>query len=169
MAALRERFITRQWLAAVAVAAALLSSGSASAASGFPSPLALQPDATSDKPLIDGAPRGRRLVPAAALETSRATKTEPVGKATVSPPVRSRFDRIELQDFIRASIGRDLPLYGYDLFEDIPETLAPLANVPVPAAYVIVPGDEITGNRFDLCHAQSVATYRAFSPTYRNG
>lgn len=49
----------------------------------------------------------------------------------------------EFQHFVFSSIGRMLPMYGYDLFEDVPSTFAPVDRIPVTADYVIGPGDEI--------------------------
>lgn len=51
--------------------------------------------------------------------------------------------RIEFQDFVKQSSGRDLPIFGADLFKNVPSTFAPLDNVPVTADYVIGPGDQI--------------------------
>lgn len=33
--------------------------------------------------------------------------------------------------------------FGYDLFKDSPSTFAPVTNVPVPAEYIVGPGDEL--------------------------
>ncbi len=52
-------------------------------------------------------------------------------------------ERIEFQDFIAQSTGRDLPIFGSELFRNVPSTFAPVDNVPVTADYVIGPGDEI--------------------------
>ena len=41
------------------------------------------------------------------------------------------------------SVGRDLPMFGYNLFQNVPSTFAPLDRVPVTPDYVIGPGDEI--------------------------
>lgn len=41
------------------------------------------------------------------------------------------------------SVGKMLPIYGGSLFRQAPSTFAPLENVPVPADYVIGPGDEL--------------------------
>jgi polysaccharide biosynthesis/export protein len=49
----------------------------------------------------------------------------------------------EFQEFVAASAGRHLPLFGYDLFLRGPSTFAPLDGVPVTPDYVIGPGDEI--------------------------
>ena len=49
----------------------------------------------------------------------------------------------EFQQFVAASYGRRLPLFGYGLFADVPSTFAPLDRVPVTSDYVIGPGDEV--------------------------
>lgn len=49
----------------------------------------------------------------------------------------------EFQEFIAASTGKVLPLYGQTLFQDVPSTFAPVEYVPVTADYVIGPGDEL--------------------------
>ena len=52
-------------------------------------------------------------------------------------------ERIEFQDFVAESIGRELPIFGADLFKNVPSTFAPVDNIPVASDYVIGPGDEI--------------------------
>ena len=47
----------------------------------------------------------------------------------------------EFQRFVHETTGRQLPLFGYNLFTG--RTFPSLQNVPVPADYVIGPGDEI--------------------------
>lgn len=49
----------------------------------------------------------------------------------------------EFQLLVRQSLGRELPLFGHQLFAEPPSTFAPLEQIPVPADYVIGPGDEI--------------------------
>lgn len=49
----------------------------------------------------------------------------------------------EFQAFLAQSVGRVLPMYGYNLFDQPPSTFAPVGNIPVPQDYVISPGDEI--------------------------
>jgi polysaccharide export outer membrane protein len=61
----------------------------------------------------------------------------------VAPPKPAPLERNEFQEFVLKSIGRDLPMFGYNLFEGGPSTFAPLDRVPVPSDYVIGPGDEI--------------------------
>ena len=52
----------------------------------------------------------------------------------------------ELTDFqrlVESSLGNALPIYGENLFENVPTTFAPIDRVPVTADYVIGPGDEL--------------------------
>ena len=49
----------------------------------------------------------------------------------------------EFQLMVADSVGKMLPIYGASLFRQPPSTFAPLENVPVPADYVIGPGDEL--------------------------
>jgi len=49
----------------------------------------------------------------------------------------------EFQTFLAQSVGRVLPMYGYNLFDLPPSTFAPVSDIPVPQDYAIGPGDEI--------------------------
>ncbi|WP_417068879.1 SLBB domain-containing protein [Niveibacterium terrae] len=49
----------------------------------------------------------------------------------------------EFQKFVLQSTGAALPIFGRDLFSDVPSTFAPLENVPVSSDYVVGPGDEV--------------------------
>lgn len=49
----------------------------------------------------------------------------------------------EFQKFIASTTGQVLPVYGADLFRQVPSTFAPLDMTPVPPTYVIGPGDEL--------------------------
>jgi protein involved in polysaccharide export with SLBB domain len=50
---------------------------------------------------------------------------------------------IEFQDFVSATLGYRLPIFGQNLFHNIPSTFAPLDHVPVTPDYLIGPGDEL--------------------------
>jgi polysaccharide export outer membrane protein len=76
------------------------------------------------------------------------TKTLPQANAPKQPqPVESGQSRtIELTDFqqlVAGSLGETLPIYGQNLFLNVPTTFAPVDRVPVTADYVIGPGDEL--------------------------
>jgi protein involved in polysaccharide export with SLBB domain len=49
----------------------------------------------------------------------------------------------EFQNFVASSVGVVLPIYGQSLFQNAPTTFAPTEQVPVPADYVIGPGDQL--------------------------
>jgi polysaccharide export outer membrane protein len=49
----------------------------------------------------------------------------------------------EFQQFVSASVGRYLPLFGHSLFSGSPSTFAPVDRIPVTADYVVGPGDEV--------------------------
>lgn len=49
----------------------------------------------------------------------------------------------EFQQFAEDTAGRQLPVYGRQLFDQVPTTFAPADQIPVPSDYVIGPGDEI--------------------------
>src|SRR3984957_1164868 len=49
----------------------------------------------------------------------------------------------EFQQMVANSIGKQLPIYGVNLFRNPPSTFAPLNAVPVTPDYVIGPGDEL--------------------------
>jgi protein involved in polysaccharide export with SLBB domain len=72
--------------------------------------------------------------------------TEQRGRGAFTAPGITRYltvqDRNEFQDFIWASTGQFLPLFGHNLFE-APTTFAPVENIPVTPDYVIGPGDEL--------------------------
>ncbi|MGA8090673.1 MAG: SLBB domain-containing protein [Terracidiphilus sp.] len=49
----------------------------------------------------------------------------------------------EFQMLVAGSIGRIVPVYGTDLFANVPNTFAPVQRLPVTPDYVIGPGDEL--------------------------
>jgi protein involved in polysaccharide export with SLBB domain len=49
----------------------------------------------------------------------------------------------EFQQFAEDATGRPLQVFGRQLFDEVPTTFAPLQNVPVPADYVLGPGDQL--------------------------
>lgn len=49
----------------------------------------------------------------------------------------------EFQKFAASATGQILPIFGADLFRQVPSTFAPVDLAPVPANYIIGPGDEL--------------------------
>ncbi len=69
---------------------------------------------------------------------------QPIGtQQPLQPEVQPPPERIEFQDFVAQSTGRDLQIFGSELFKNVPSTFAPVDNIPVTSDYVIGPGDEI--------------------------
>jgi protein involved in polysaccharide export with SLBB domain len=49
----------------------------------------------------------------------------------------------DFQKMVESSSGQVLPIYGRNLFDDVPTTFAPVDHVPVTSDYVVGPGDEL--------------------------
>ena len=61
-----------------------------------------------------------------------------------SLPIRLPLEPLtEFQKFVASTISQILPIYGADLFRNVPSTFAPLDMSPVPPDFVIGPGDEL--------------------------
>ncbi|HEY6351149.1 MAG TPA: SLBB domain-containing protein [Candidatus Angelobacter sp.] len=58
-------------------------------------------------------------------------------------PLQPSEPDIEFQQFVANSLGYRLPIFGQNLFENVPSTFAPLDYVPVTPDYLIGPGDEL--------------------------
>jgi polysaccharide export outer membrane protein len=58
-------------------------------------------------------------------------------------PLSDAEPQNEFQEFVGASLGRLLPMFGYELFKSAPSTFAPVDRVPITPDYVIGPGDEV--------------------------
>src|ERR1039457_7350719 len=94
-------------------------------------------------PLINGVPLQPLLT-----NTDSATA---VSQDNVNPVEQTKSGKEpeldnEFQIFLAQSVGRILPMYGYNLFSQPPSTFAPVSNIPVPQDYLIGPGDEIVLN-----------------------
>ena len=66
--------------------------------------------------------------------------------APIPPPYRfvgPITTKSDFERFAEDGTGRRLPVYGRRLFDEVPTTFAPVERVPVPADYVLGPGDEL--------------------------
>jgi len=68
--------------------------------------------------------------------------TTPQGEVLQVVPLPPEPD-IDFQQFVANSLGYRLPIFGQNLFENVPSTFAPLDYVPVTPDYLIGPGDEL--------------------------
>lgn len=73
--------------------------------------------------------------PGEALQMQRQQMQQAMGPATPAPN--------DFQLFVEKSIGRSLPMFGYDLFNLPPSTFAPIQGAAVPDDYIIGPGDQL--------------------------
>jgi polysaccharide biosynthesis/export protein len=96
-------------------------------------------------PTVPGQqPMPTAVAPPPLLTTGPKTKIEEEKPAV--PPEQRKLPPeppTEFQLMVADSVGKMLPIYGTSLFRQPPSTFAPLVNVPVPADYVIGPGDEL--------------------------
>lgn len=78
------------------------------------------------------------------LDVSPRDYRRPISGTAYPAQVRFRPEApTEFQKFVAADTGRMLPIFGSQLFRDVPLTFAPLDKVPVPANYVVGPGDAL--------------------------
>ena len=60
-----------------------------------------------------------------------------------SVPAGPVIGQSEFELFAEDAAGRPLPVFGRQLFSETPSTFAPVDGVPVPADYVLGPGDQL--------------------------
>ncbi len=80
---------------------------------------------------------GLPAMPLAGLTASEATK-----RLSADPELNDYFIRLTLLRLVPAS-GEGLKPFGYDLFEGVPSTFAPVTDIQVPTDYVVGPGDTL--------------------------
>ncbi len=64
----------------------------------------------------------------------------------------------EFQQLVANSTGRTLPIYGANLFGDVPSTFAPVDDIPVTPEYVIGPGDQLHVQVFGQINVEATYT-----------
>ena len=62
-----------------------------------------------------------------------------LGQSTYEPPVLLT----PYQRLVASSVGKVLPIFGSNLFSNVPATFAPVDRIPVTPEYLIGPGDEL--------------------------
>lgn len=86
---------------------------------------------------------GELLLPGVASIVLAGLTDEEITRRLGAEPTLAVFE-IEAQILPLAPTGVDaLEYFGYELFSDVPTTFAPATDVPVPAEYVMGPGDEL--------------------------
>lgn len=72
-----------------------------------------------------------------------AAQPAPEPPAKLADEAPAPAERNDFQRFVQGSLGKELPIFGARLFDQVPTTFAPVDRAPVPADYVIGPGDEL--------------------------
>ena len=109
-------------------------------------PIAATPaTGTTERQQTNSTPNDRR----AADDTQDRRESRP--EAIQQPPT-------EFQRLVVDSIGSSLPIFGADLFTNVPDTFAHLNDIPVGADYVIGPGDELRIQVFGQINQQGSFT-----------
>ena len=78
-------------------------------------------------------------IPGSAIPTVPVPALMPSPMRIVGPLTQ----KSEFEKFVEDATGRPLPVYGRQLFDEVPTTFAPVEHTPVPADYVLGPGDEL--------------------------
>jgi polysaccharide export outer membrane protein len=110
------------------------------------------------------APR-REMIPNAEprqypdLSASGTSSVVPLLPPAGWPPARPVRPLLisEFEMFAEDAAGHPLTVYGRQLFEEVPTTFAPMDHIPVPADYVIGPGDELLMRAWGKIELQSRA------------
>ncbi len=72
------------------------------------------------------------------LQSNQDPRTRLIEQQPEPPVALTAFQRL-----VAASVGRVLPIFGTNLFTNVPSTFAPVDRVPVTPEYVLGPGDEL--------------------------
>lgn len=111
-------------------------SGSSSGAGQVPLQAPIRPDMTTITnvvPAQEQQENQRELQQQKELQQGRVAP----GPTPIPEP------NLEFQDFVATSLGAMLPVFGQNLFDNVPSTFAPLDRVQVTPEYIIGPGDEL--------------------------
>lgn len=128
-----------------ASAAPVSGAGAIALGGGMPSGVASVPSANQgmQAPAIGGMPMQQTrvnpdaVIPASPDNVNQVEQTQGGTALTLDN---------DFQKFLAQSVGRTLPMFGYNLFALPPSTFAPVGDIPVPQDYAIGPGDEIVLN-----------------------
>ena len=102
-----------------------------------------QPDAATAKQMLDAYRVKQQLGASEAQQKNDAEKTKDSNQDTKRSTDTEDRTLNEFQNFVAQSVGKILPMYGYNLFQGATSTFAPVDNIPVTPDYLIGPGDEI--------------------------
>ena len=137
-------------LAGAAVSSAQTTSGSAAPStpsSAAPVPLPTQSISPTTLPQDQATPQTQNRNQAqdqtrtSQEETTRRTNEEAQRRESLGGTAQEPLTAF--QRLADESTGATLPIFGADLFNNVPSTFAPVDNIPVSNDYVVGPGDEL--------------------------
>ena len=97
----------------------------------------------SNMPAGGAPPEAARAAPPASPAVAAPLAAAPLVAAPLAAPLPAANPPNEFQRFVASATGRMLPMFGEAYFNNAGQTFAPLDRVPVPADYVLGPGDEL--------------------------
>jgi protein involved in polysaccharide export with SLBB domain len=107
-------------------------------------------DSLSEQQLIEqmkAAPSGEdEPIATPVIPPTVQPPTSPVEEqpSAIEQSVTETLNVITLEDKIREQVVQsELQQFGYDLFQEVPTTFAPVTDLPVPPDYIIGPGDTL--------------------------
>ncbi|AMV71849.1 SLBB domain-containing protein [Desulfuromonas carbonis] len=120
------------------------------------------PPVVKARPLENSEIEGEFKAPAAADEKLTLAKPVAVDSPVTKISGQAAAEALELRrgfaDFVAESkalkVDTNLRQFGYELFAGTPSTFAPVTDVPVPAEYVLGPGDELKVQLFGKTNQQ---------------
>lgn len=86
---------------------------------------------------------GQKTVVSTEAPTSVESNLDSSAPKLISTTVQRAVLRSDFEQFVADGIGYPLPVYGRQLFDQVPSTFAPLDYIAVPAGSVVGPGDEL--------------------------
>ncbi|MCF8003315.1 MAG: SLBB domain-containing protein [Chromatiaceae bacterium] len=77
-------------------------------------------------------------------ERASDVEPEPEEPSAIEQNVAESLTGVSLEEKIQQQVVQpELTQFGYDLFDQVPTTFAPVADLPVPSDYIIGPGDTL--------------------------
>ena len=90
--------------------------------------------------MLHSAPGTPREVSKETRAANLPASTLPMPQSRTVGPITSKS---EFERLAEDAEGSPMPVYGRQLFDQVPTTFAPISEAPVPSDYVIGPGDEL--------------------------
>ena len=120
-------------------------SQAAGPATGLTTTIQLNATDPGDNPTSDSgtAAAGRQLNKSPLAEKPKAKDEGDESTPESMRKLSTILTQSDFQQFAEDAAGRRLMVFGRALFDEVPTTFSPTNHVPVPAQYVIGPGDEL--------------------------